>query len=188
MNCILDLKSNKVEPWVAIQTGAYTLLDGPVEYDGGRHIYRDELGFNLPSVTQILSSEGFINTQWYTEHGRDRGAMLHLACHYDDISDLDEQSIDPQIKPFLDAYRRFKTESGFTVQQSEIPMCNLKYKFAGTPDKIGSFPHGKIDRAAVELHNDGSYRLIPFKARNDVNIWLAILAVYNWKQNNMRRK
>lgn len=185
---ILDLKSNSVHPSTALQLAAYTLLDDIVEFDGGRHIYRDELGFVLPSVTGILKSEGFIDTTFYTEHGRDRGSMVHLACHYDDIDDLDETTLDIQIEPYLKAYRRFKSETGFIVEKSECAMRSTIYGFAGTPDKVGTFPNGNIQRAAVQLNNDGTYRLIPYKDRNDVKIFLSALAIYQWKKLNMKGK
>lgn len=187
MKSIIDLKSNSVNPSTALQLAAYTLLDGAVEFDDGRHIYRDELGFVLPSVTGILKSEGFIDTTYYTEHGRDRGSGVHLACHYDDIDDLDEDTLDPQISPYLAAYRRFKSETGFMVEKSEQPMRSTIHGFAGTPDKIGTFPQGNIQRAAVELHRGGTYKLIEYKNRNDLKIFLSALAVYQWKQNNLRR-
>lgn len=186
MKTILDLKSNHAHPATALQTAAYSLLDAEIPFIEEGHFYEHE-GRRLPSVTGILKAEGYIDTTYYTEYGRERGSFVHLACHYDDIGDLDEDTLDPEIKPYLDAYRRFKAESGFIVEQSEPPMMSTKYLFAGTPDKIGAFPAGTVKRAAVELHNDGSYRLIPYTDRNDVNIWLAVLAVFNWKNNNLKK-
>jgi len=189
MKAIIDLKSNRVHPAAALQLAAYTLLDSAnVIFNDDGHVYESfSGGLYYGSVTQILKAEGFIDTTYYTEYGRDRGSFVHLACHYDDIGDLDEDTLDPEIKPYLDAYRRFKAESGFVVEQSETPMMSTKYLYAGTPDKIGAFPNGNVKRAAVELRNDGSYRLIPYTDRNDVNIWLAVLAVFNWKQNNLKK-
>jgi hypothetical protein len=189
MKAIIDLKTGKAQPWTALQTAAYTLLDSSnVILSDEDHIYESfSGGLYYGSVTQILKAEGFIDTTYYTEYGRERGSFVHLACHYDDIGDLDEYTLDPEIKPYLDAYRRFKAESGFIVERSESPMMSTKYLYAGTPDKVGAFPSGNIKRAAVELHNDGSYRLIPYTDRNDVNIWLAVLAVFNWKQNNLKK-
>ena len=31
-SAIIDIKSGRVEPWAAIQTAAYSLLDAPVEF------------------------------------------------------------------------------------------------------------------------------------------------------------
>lgn len=39
-----------------------------------------------------------------------------------------------------------------------------------------------FDRIAVHLNDKGSYKIIPYKNRNDVNEWLACLNVYNIKK------
>ena len=180
---IIDCKSGKVMPWTAIQLAAYSLLDVPVDFTEEGHRYTLN-GERLASVTGILAAEGFIDTAFYTEYGRQRGSFVHLARHYDDIGCLDESTIDPEIAPYLEAWRRFKRESGFVVCQSEIPLANLTYRYAGKPDVIGNFPKGNIKRAAVELHDDATYRLITFTNRQDWNLWLSVLAVHNWKKNH----
>lgn len=183
--CILDCKSGKVLPWTAIQTAAYSLLDTPVDFIEEGHRYTLN-GTSLESVTGILAAEGFIDTAFFTEYGRQRGSFIHLARHLDDSGELDEQSIDPEIAPYLEAWRRFKRESGFVVEQSEVPMACASLRYAGKPDAIGHFPTGTLKRGAVELHDDGKYRLIPFTDRQDASLWCSILAVHNWKRNHGR--
>lgn len=182
-DCIIDKKTGRAEPWAALQTAAYTLLDAPVEFQEDGHLYD---GGRLESVTGILKAEGFIDTSFYTEEGRERGSYVHLATHLDDMGELDESSLDPVIVPYLEAWRRFKRESGFIVERSEVPMVSTAYRYAGTPDVAGIFPRSSIRRAAVELHNNGTYRLVQFTDRQDVNLWLSVLAVHNWKKNNLR--
>jgi len=187
MKCILDLKSGKCPPWAALQLAAYTLLnvsgiDNLFFYEEG-HIYLASDGTTeLPSVTNILKSEGFIDDTWFNDYVRDRGNNIHLACHLDDINELDEDTVGEVELPYLEAYRKFKRESGFMVEESEVPKANLKLMFAGTPDKQGYFPNGNLKRAGLELHKDGTYKLIPFTDRNDINIWRACLACYQWKK------
>lgn len=184
MKATLDKKTGHAEPWAALQLSGYTLLDAPVEFEADGHIYTHS-GVRLESVTEILKAEGFIDTRFYDDWSRDKGSMVHLATHYDDMGELDEQSLDPVIVPYLEAWRKFKRESGFVVERSEVPMMSTVYKYAGTPDVIGELP-GRIKRAAVELHDDGTYKLIPYQDRQDVNLWLSILAVHNWKRNNLK--
>jgi len=38
------------------------------------------------------------------------------------------------------------------------------------------------DRMAVHLNKDGSYKIIPYKNKNDVNEWLVCLSMYNMKK------
>jgi hypothetical protein len=189
-SAIIDIKTGNVQPFTALQLAAYSLLDAPVEFIADGHIYTDApvdgVGRVYPSVTTILKAEGFINTAYYDDWSRDRGSMIHLATAYDDQGELDEETLDPVIIPYLEAWRRFRKESGFIPEQIEPPMMSTVYRYAGTPDRIGDLPGG-IKRAAVELHDDSSYRLVPFTDRQDVNIWLAALAVHNWKKNNLRR-
>jgi hypothetical protein len=99
---------------------------------------------------------------------------------------FDEDVISQAVLNRLNAWLQFKHDTGFIVEQSEVPMMSTKYLFAGTPDKIGQFQNGNVKRAAVELHNNGSYKVIPYTDRNDVNLWMATLAVYQWKQNNLK--
>lgn len=188
MRTILDLKANKVYPFTRIQLAAYTLLDSPVFFEELEHVYHTSEHFlsQLPSVTGILKSEGFIDDTWFNDYVRDRGSNIHLACHLDDLNDLDEDTVGEVERPYLEAYRKFKRESGFVVEESEVPKANLKLMFAGTPDKVGRFPHNNLLRAGLELHNDGTYKLISFTDRNDINIWRATLAIYRWKLNHLK--
>lgn len=179
MNTIIDIKSGHVEPFTALQLAAYTLLDAPVEFEAEGHRY----GSGLESVTTILKEEGIIDTRFYDDWSRDRGSMIHLATAYDDRGELDESTLDPVIAPYLEAWRRFKRESGFIPEKIEVPGMSTAYRYAGTPDRIGELP-GRISRAAVELHDDATYRLIPFTDRQDWNLWLSVLAVHNWKKNH----
>lgn len=180
---IIDIKSGHAEPWAAIQTAAYTMLDAPCEFEAEGHKY----GNGLESVTGILKAEGFIDTRFYDDWSRDRGSMIHLATAYDDQGELDEETLDPVILPYLEAWRRFRKESGFVPEKIEPSMMSTAYRYAGTPDRIGELP-GRIKRAAVELHDDGTYKLVPFTDRQDVNLWLAALSVHNWKKNKLRRQ
>jgi hypothetical protein len=97
-------------------------------------------------------------------------------------------TVDDVILPYLAAWRLFKRESGFIVEQSEVPMMSKALRYAGTPDVIGHFPSGNLKRGAVELHDDGKYRLIPFTDRQDTALWCSILAVHNAKRNMGRGK
>jgi len=188
IKCTLDVKSGKVMPWAAIQTAAYTLLDSDmVELEPENHIYFLENGDVVPSVTEILEAEGAIDKTYYDEYSRTRGSNVHLARHLNDMDQLGEATLGEVERPYLEAWRLFIKESGFVLDKSEIPMVNLQLFFAGTPDATGHFPSGTLTRAAVELHKDGSYRLIPFTNRQDVNIWKSCLGWHYWKQNHLRR-
>ena len=188
MAVVIDFKSGKVQPWTALQLAAYSLLNSlDVDFDKEQHIYRSN-GIVIPSVTQILLAEHFIDETWFTEWSRDKGSMVHLAIKYDIAGELNEETLDEEIRPYLSAFRKFMSETGFKVERSEIPAINIIYYYAGTPDLIGCFPKPSTARRfALELGNDGKYKLIPHTDQQDFNVWLAAVAVHHWKKNNLRR-
>jgi hypothetical protein len=189
---------------------------GELVFDPEKHLYTLD-GQDLPSVTQILTATGFINTQFYDAWSRDKGSMVHLVCHLDDTGELDEESLDQILIPYLDAYRQFKEHTGFIASASEVPLASERYRFAGTPDKIGSFKDGEcclIDiksgnaepwaalqtalyvvlkdspykRYVLKLTGEGKYKLIPFNDRQDRQIALSAVSCYWWQKNNLRGK
>ena len=186
---VIDIKSGKAAPFTALQLAAYSLLNSfDVEFWPDTHIY-SALGKIFPSVTGILQAEGFVDSAWFTEWARDKGSHVHTAIKYDLVGELDEgESFDDEIRPYLSAFRKFMSESGFKVERSEVPGINTTYGFAGTPDLVGCFPKPtQARRFALELNKEGKYKLISYTDQNDFNVWLAAVATFNWKINNLRR-
>ena len=83
-------------------------------FDDGTHTYKVN-GLVVPGVTSLLQIGGFIQSRWFADAARWRGSNVHIACMYDDLGTLDEDSEDGKgrLKPiegYLDAWRRFKRE------------------------------------------------------------------------------
>lgn len=114
-----------------------------LSFDREQHIYRlaDRI---LPSVTEILKGAGVVNDRWWTEAGRWRGSQVHAACWYDDQNDLDESSLDPVLRGYVDAYRQFRSDTGFVATDIESPIYNDLLGYAGTPDRIGKINGGRL--------------------------------------------
>jgi hypothetical protein len=188
MAVVIDIKTGKAEPWAALQTAAQSLLNCyDVAFNKEGHIYTAD-GKIIPSITQILKAEGFIDTTFYDEWSRDKGSMVHLAIHYDITGELDEDTIDDEIRPYMIAWRKFLSHSGFTVDKSEVPAINKLYGYAGTPDLVGCFQVPTLARRfALELTKEEKYHLIPFTDQNDFHVWQAAVACHHWKKNNLRR-
>lgn len=171
-------------------------------------------GQELPSVTQVLQSEGFIDARWFTDYSRERGTLVHRIIQYHLNGELDENSIDPALHGYFDAWKKFEKETGYKAHTIEKPMASEQYRFAGTPDNIGHLVDetlldvktgailpwvaiqlaayeilcgSKVKRVAVHLKEDGTYCLKEFKNRQDRQLFLSVLACYQWKQNNLRR-
>lgn len=189
MSVIIDVKSGKATPAAALQTAAYSLLNSfDVEFWPDTHIYSAN-GKILPSVTGILCAEGFVDDEWFTEWARDKGSHVHTAINYDLTNELDEDSLDDEIRPYLAAFRKFMADSGLRVERSEVPGVNTTHLYCGTPDIVGCFPKPTAARRfALELNKEGKYKLIPHTDQNDFNVWLSAVACYRWKQNHKKGK
>jgi hypothetical protein len=177
------------------------------------HVYRDEDGVEYPGVTSILKSAGIIDEAWFNEYSRLRGEYAHLACAMYDRGTLDESSLDEAIAPYVAAWRRFRAESGYVPTATEQVVANKTHRFAGTLDSAGTLndrlaiidrktgacpkwgglqlagyalalPGALRLRRVCELHNDGTYRLVPFDDPNDTFAFLAALNIHNWKANH----
>jgi CRISPR/Cas system-associated exonuclease Cas4 (RecB family) len=106
-------------------------------YNDERHEYRAD-GAIIPSVTQVLASEGFIDTTFMNEAGRDRGSMVHLANKYLLEDRLDENTLDPRIIPYVDGTRQFIADMDFKPQIIEKNMAHPVYLYGLTPDTVGT--------------------------------------------------
>lgn len=106
-------------------------------YNDERHEYKLD-GTIIPSTTQVLASEGFIDTTFMNESGRERGSMVHLANKYLLEDRLDEDTIDPRIVPYVDGTKRFIADMGYKPKIIEKPMSHPLYRYGLTPDTIGT--------------------------------------------------
>ncbi len=190
-----------------------------------KHIYTLD-GVLLPSVTQILKGVGIIDFSNVPpsrlEAACKFGTAVHRATELWDKLTLDEITLDPHLRPYLDGWILFCKDFGFTSSVIEVSMCSKIYRFAGTPDRLGNWnkddsiiipdiktsfelspatkiqlagydlmvkenaPNKKIrtTRLSVLLNEKGTYKLEIYKDKNDTNIFIAALSVYNWKGRN----
>ena len=106
-------------------------------FDEATHTYRVG-GARVPSVTQILaplsSFEGIPAA--VLEAKRDLGQRVHFACQLDDEDDLDESSIEHDVEPYLDGWRRFLRETGAVVLHNEQRVAERGLMYAGTLDNV----------------------------------------------------
>lgn len=109
------------------------------DLDEATHIYTVEAR-QLISSTQILHRAGIVDDRFYTEYGRDRGSLVHTTLEYEDRGELDEATLDPRLRPYLDAYRQFKHEAGVEAWDGiELRLADLTKGYAGTIDRLGAF-------------------------------------------------
>ena len=186
-----------------------------LQFDPATHVYTRG-GIVLPSVTQVLSGVGIIDTNWFTEAAAWRGSVVHRCCQLDDEGDLDEESIPEEVKGYLDAWRLCRSELEIaSFAYIEDPMSLGDY--AGTADRIipprrvldlktgailpwvgiqlaayGELAFGSratAERIAVRLKPDGKYQICYFplaERRRDLALFHSALAIYNWRNNKWK--
>jgi len=92
-------------------------------------------GNPVPSVTGVLKEAGLIDDSFFTPAAAERGTFVHQACALWDKGELDTCALDPVLVPYLEAWQKFRKESGVTPTIIEEPFYSLEHGFAGTIDR-----------------------------------------------------
>lgn len=178
-------------------------------FDEKAHEYR--LGERkLPSVTRLLKDAGLIDERWSSDAAMKRGSYVHQMIEFHDEGDLNEQSLDPTLLPYLNAWVQFKKESKCEILSIEERVFNRAYLYAGTLDrrvmvngkewvldvKTGTkMDHHSIQiclyamcferpllRGGIYLKDNGSYKLEPFDDSSDIQVAKAAITLASWKR------
>ena len=120
------------------------------------HLYRLD-GVPIPSTSQIIHDMGLTSFPPGIDWQMTRGTHVHRATQLYDEGDLEEDSLDPVIMPYLKAYKRFKTETLFAPHHIEEPMYHPSYLYAGTVDRIGAFGVSDSHLALVDIKSGSPY-------------------------------
>lgn len=107
-------------------------------FDPATHQYQLN-SVSLPSVTQVI---GYLNDFSMVppetlERACHFGTAVHKATELFDLGTLDVASLDPALVPYLDAWKKFLTDTGFVNEFVEEQVYSRKYGYAGTVDRIG---------------------------------------------------
>lgn len=107
-----------------------------LELDESTHTYT--LGDRkLISVTQALA---ILDDRWKVDpFYLERGSMVHRATAYYDRGEFDEFTWDERIIPYVDAYVKFRQDTGFEPTLIEHKLYHPSYFYAGTLDRVGNF-------------------------------------------------
>jgi hypothetical protein len=110
-----------------------------LKFDAAAHRYT--LGGKiLPSVTQVLQLlDQFEDVPpAVLEEARRRGEHVHAVTELDDRGELDEASVNHALAPYLEAWRRFRRDSGFVPTRIEDRVVHRHLGYAGTLDRLGT--------------------------------------------------
>src|SRR5262245_34107490 len=191
-----------------------------LHFDEFRHAYSLE-GQPLIGVTSALDDAGLINGFGFSDSARMRGTYVHAAIAMQHANDLDLDSLDPVLLPYVHGYIKFVTESGFIVDAFEERVFSRTMRCAGTLDLRGRFPGNpahvtniidiktgmlpshvgyqvagysmlamaSVDdlpplrlRWALQLRDDGTYRLVELSNQHDEKIFRAALTIAQAKK------
>lgn len=133
-------------------------------FEKSSHIYRLD-GFVIPHVTRVtdaLSSYAGVPED-VLRRKAEIGDAVHYATELEDANDLDYGSLPLEIRGYLDAWRRFKEETGFVPSVSEHRVHSKLYRYAGTLDRIGYFSRMKNIKPSVPALIDlkTTYAILP---------------------------
>lgn len=122
----------------------HTIKD--LNFDEKSHTYY--IGDNVvPNVTSAIGlfASNYANIPLHVlEKAAERGKLIHLATEYDDRDELDYDSLPCHLKPYVDAWRRFRKETGFHPTVIENRVYHPLHKYAGTLDRIGILKRSKV--------------------------------------------
>jgi hypothetical protein len=110
-------------------------------FDPATHVYKVD-GLPVPSVSQILREAGLVDYDGIPPavlaYAADRGTAVHLACEYYDQDDLDPDSLDPQLAPYVAGWRRFRLEHPMRIVASEKMFLGKLHglQFGMTVDRV----------------------------------------------------
>jgi hypothetical protein len=109
-------------------------------FDEASHVYRF-MGDVVPGVTQVLKPLcNFDRVRpEVLEAKADLGRRVHLACQLFDEDDLDESSIEPEVQPYLNAWHKFRHDTGCAVLAVEQRVFEPMFLYAGTLDRVLAF-------------------------------------------------
>jgi len=109
-----------------------------ITFQKDKHLYFNEQGKEVPSVSEILRHFGIINLGYVDgvvlEKACNFGTNVHETCELYDKDDLD--SCDPKIEPYLEGWKKFRKAHPFELDLIEKPLYSKVWGFAGTPDRV----------------------------------------------------
>lgn len=109
-----------------------------IEFDSNAHVYKID-GIKVPNPTRILEELGITDYSGIPADvlaaAQHFGTVCHTACELHDKGVLDEMTIDPIVRPRLDAWVKFVTENRATVEYTELICGSKAYMFACRLDR-----------------------------------------------------
>jgi hypothetical protein len=123
-------------------------------FDPVKHEYRDGSRV-IPSVTQILqpiTDFSFVSPEILSA-AQAFGTAVHRACELHDQGELDLDTLDPELAPYLNGWIKFCDEHACQWVAIEQRVYDQKMGYAGTLDRVGFVD---TDNAIVDIKSGTS--------------------------------
>lgn len=130
-------------------------------FDAARHEYHYD-GVYVPSVTTVMDGlHSFAGVSWEVlQAAKERGSHVHMATQFYDENDLDEESLTPTVRAYLEGWKRFTRDCDPCWAAIEQPVYHPVLRYCGTPDRFGELtvkgrriPVGQVDiKTGLEVH------------------------------------
>lgn len=141
-----------------------TFTAADVRLEPVAHEYRRSDGRRVPGVTEILSAVGVSTdfeelggrspaTRDAIERKRALGHALHADAHAYDDDDLDLDTVDPTVRPYLDAWIEFRANTGIRPLVRERLVYHPSWLYAGTLDGLFVTPLDRIVLVDIKTGN-----------------------------------
>jgi hypothetical protein len=137
-----------------VSTVASVFTARDLAFKAERHEYALPDGRSVPSVTQILSAVG-VSTDFdglaasseslreRIEVRRDLGTAVHADIHAFDDGDLVWSTVDPRVKPFIEAWAAFIEAKCLRPIARERHVYHPIWNYCGTLDGVFVLPSGR---------------------------------------------
>ena len=116
--------------------------DPRLVFDEAEHRYMLD-GRDLISVTTALKEAGMVDDRHWNEEARLRGQYVHQCIALEAEGALDETTVDPLVRPYFEAFRKFQRETRVVLEIVERRICDPLLGYAGTLDAIGRWPDAR---------------------------------------------
>lgn len=110
-------------------------------FDAVKHEYSCRAtGRVFPHITGLLTADGLIDEEWYTEEGKYRGTWIHdRTAGYDrgafQVADV---PADEPYRGYLLAHAAAMDAIPHTFEAIEVPRVHFGFGFGGRPDRAGT--------------------------------------------------
>ena len=116
-----------------------------LEFDAPTHVYRYRKRV-VPHITEVVPDDYDNVPPHVLEKARQRGHEAHKATELYDLRNLNWQTVNPTIEPYLDAWIKFRREYEMQVEPQDVErrLYHPVYNYAGTGDRPRCLVRGKI--------------------------------------------